>query len=518
METLMKATFSSHLEDIGSIFGTDTIFILGKGPSVDEVNPEVFASSLVIGINDAERIVPVDISIFHADWVRKSVEDNGFKSRLYICPPGFTPRRGDVVHAPLLLSSGNESDVMMQRLLTEEPSEDFAIEEVLFLSALRIARIIAGIRKKPQTIYMVGFDFTPGKGYSKAIDRDYAANTAEERALVISPQEFYFVNTLYLLRDSELLLQHVGSRKFSALSTEELNDQFLPKGPISEEHELGPRVVITAELTTNHFGQRHRLERMIRAARAAGADYVKLQKRNVETFYTQEQLDGKYVSPFGLTFRDYRNALELDEDDFGFVGKLCTELGIRWFASVLDEPSFHFMQQFKPEVIKLPSTISEHSDYLKHVAQNFTGSVVLSTGMTDGAYERYVLESFTQCKKLYLMQCNSAYPTPMHHCTVGVIRHYRDLSYQHPQLEPAYSSHDVGWFASTLAVAAGARMVEKHVKLGNTEWAHFDSVALDLTKGEFREYVDKIREAEIVVGVEEKKMNSSEHHKYRIKS
>lgn len=517
MEKLMKGTFSSHLEDIGSIFGTDTIFILGKGPSVDEVNPEVFASSLVIGINDAERIVPVDISIFHADWVRQSVADNGYKSRLYVCPDGFTPGRGDVVHMPCISGSASESDVMMQRLLGEQPSEDFVVEEVLFLSALRIARILAEIRKKPQTVYMVGFDFTPGKGYSKAIERDYAATSVKERALTISPQEFYFVNTLYLLRDSELQLQHVGSRKFSALSTEELNDQFLPKGPISEEHELGPRVVVTAELTTNHFGQRHRLDRMIRAARAAGADYVKLQKRNVETFYSQDQLDGKYVSPFGLTFREYRNALELDEADFLFVEDLCTELGIRWFASVLDEPSYRFMQQFNPDMIKLPSTISEHSDYLKHVACNYNGSVVLSTGMTDTAYENYVLEIFTECKKLYLMQCNSAYPTPMNHCTIGVIRHYRDLAAEYPHLEPAYSSHDVGWFASALAVAAGARMVEKHVKLGNTDWAHFDAVALDLTKGEFREYVDKIREAEIAIGVEEKKLNSSEHHKYRLR-
>ncbi len=473
---------------------------------------------MVIGINDAERIVPVDISIFHADWVKESVASNGYKSRLYVCPPGFTPLRGDVVNMPCTRSSGNESDVMMQRLLTEDPSESFVIEEVLFLSALRLARILAGIRKKPQTIYMVGFDFTPDKGYSKSIERDYAPNSPEERALAISPQEFYFVNSLYLLRDSELILKHVGSRKFSALSTGELNDQFLPKNPINEEHELGPRVVVTAELTTNHFGQRHRLERMIRAARAAGADYVKVQKRNVETFYSQEQLDGKYKSPFGSTFRDYRNALELDEEDFCYIDKLCSQLGIGWFASVLDEPSYHFIQQFSPDLIKIPSTISEHNDYLSYVARHYTGSVVLSTGMTDIAYEKYILETFTECNKLYLMQCNSAYPTPKHHCTVGVIRHYRDLSYRYPYLVPAYSSHDTGWFASTMAVAAGAQMVEKHVKLGNTEWAHYDSVALDLTKEDFREYVEKIREAEIVLGVEDKKTNSSEHHKYSKRS
>ena len=68
---------------------------------------------------------------------------------------------------------------------------------------------------------------------------------------------------------------------------------------------------------------------------------------------------------------------------------------------------------------------------------------------------------------------------------------------------------------SAMAVAAGARMVEKHVKLGNTDWAHFDAVALDLTGAEFRDYVARIRDAEVIVGSEEKSIAPSEHHKYR---
>ena len=103
---------------------------------------------------------------------------------------------------------------------------------------------------------------------------------------------------------------------------------------------------------------------------------------------------------------------------------------------------------------------------------------------------------------------------PHHDCNIGVVRHYRDLSKQYPHLVPAYASYDFGPMASALAVAAGAPMVEKHVKLGNTEWAHFDAVALDLTTSEFVDYVAAVREAELIVGSEEKKVNDSEHHKY----
>lgn len=505
--------FSNQVESIASTFGTDTIFILGKGPSVDRINPSVLANALVIGLNDAERIAPCDITIFHDTWVHDALAAGGWRSQLYVTSTDLAAPRGNVLRTRYVRGSQEGTDMMMGRLVSAEPGQDFVIEDVLFLSALRLARLIAQQRGRTQTVYMLGFDFAAEQGYAHAINHDYAPIHTGERMARISPQEYYFINTLYMLRDSEVAIQHVGDRAFSALTPEELNSRFLPE--MDSDTEPSPdQVLITAELTTNHFGDRHRLERMIRAARAAGANFVKVQKRDVETFYSKEQLDSNYVSPFGTTFRDYRHALELSKDDFDFLDRLCRDLGIGWFASVLDEPSFRFIQQFEPDLVKLPSTISEHTDYLAHVADHYTGGIVLSTGMTDTAYEKWVLETFTRCDKLYLMQCNSAYPTPQHDCHIGVIRHYRDLARAHPHLVPAYSSHDFGPMASVLAVAAGARMVEKHVKLGNTEWAHFDAVALDLTTREFAEFVAAIREAEVIVGREEKQVNESEHHKY----
>lgn len=182
---------------------------------------------------------------------------------------------------------------------------------------------------------------------------------------------------------------------------------------------------------------------------------------------------------------------------------------------MLDEPSYRFIRQFDPELIKLPSTISEHVDYLSKVASDTDRGIVLSTGMTDVSFENWVIETFKSVPRLYLMQANSAYPTPSNDCNVAVVRHYHDLSKAHSHIIPAYSSHDEGWFGSVLAVAAGARMVEKHVKFGNTEWAHFDAVALDLTTPDFRNYVTKLREAEVILGSEEKAIAPSEHHKYR---
>ncbi|MFB2553697.1 N-acetylneuraminate synthase family protein [Ensifer soli] len=511
----MTEDFSRLAEDIASIYATDTIFILGKGPSVDEIRPEVFSGSLVIGLNDAERIAPADATIFHGAWVKRALRENGEKSRVYITSTDFSSDKAKVVRAPFMPLSQDTSDLMMQRFLSPE----FTIEEILFISALKLARYVAEYRGRPQTVYMVGFDFSPSTGYAHAISEDFAPDSAAEKAAKISIQEFFLLNTLYVLRNSDLDVVHVGNRAFSQISTSELNDRFVPHSRRDGDAAGGRHLVgVTAELTTNHFGDRHRLERMIRAAAAAGADFVKLQKRDVDTFYSQDQLKSAYVSPFGKTFGDYRHALELSRDDFAFVDQLCKELGVTWFASILDQPSFEFMLQFDPELVKLPSTISEHTDYLSYVASSYRKGIVLSTGMTDLAFEKWVLETFTRMETLYLMQANSAYPTPQQDCQVAVVRHYHDLSKSDPRIVPAYSSHDFGWLGSALAAAAGARMIEKHVKLGNTEWAHFDAVAVDLTTPAFKEYIDKIREAELIIGSEEKKVNSSEHHKYFRKS
>ncbi len=500
--------FSSRISDIASTYGTDTIFILGKGPSADLVPEEVYAGSLVIGINDAERIHATSITIFHADWVKRALHEAGPKADLYLTSTDFSTDVAEVLRVPHVPLAQEGSDLMMQRLL----SGPLVIEDILFISALKVALEVAKARGRKQKVYMVGFDFSADLGYAAVSGAHYETADLEGRRLVIGMQENFFLNALYMLRESDVEVVHVGNRSYSGLSNHEFV-QAHSRNPGLKQRDW--TVSITAEITTNHFGDRARLERMVRAAKAAGADFVKVQKRDPETFYTAEQLSAPYRSPFGSTFGDYRRQLELSAEDFAFLDALCRRIDIGWFASILDEPSYDFIRQFDPALIKLPSTISEHTDYLTKVAKDADRGIVLSTGMTDKNYENWVLETFAHVPQLYLMQANSAYPTPAQDCNVSVVRHYHLLSKAHPTIIPAYSSHDHGWLGSVLAVAAGARMVEKHVKLGNTDWAHFDAVALDLTTSEFRDYVAKIREAETVLGSEEKTVTLSEHHKYR---
>lgn len=497
-----------------STYDTDRILILGKGASVDRLSPGVFDNCFVIALNDAERITPADVTIFHDGWVAESIADNGFQSKAYLTSRDFEAPGATVVKLAYEPLGNDTADLMMSRLVDER---ELLIEEMMVLTALELAQFAATAANRTQSVYLLGFDFDPDSGYARAVQSAYQPETTGDARARLQMQEHFVRNAMYMLKDSKVEIVHVGMLDLSEMSPAGLNALLAPAPlyPGEEKVEAQP-VLITAEVTTNHFGDRQRLERLIREASAAGADFVKFQKRNVDTFYTAEQLAAPYVSPFGSSFGDYRKALELDRDDFDFIDGLSTELGIGWFASVLDKSSFEYLVELEPAMMKLPSTISEHRDYLEYVANNYAGSLVLSTGMTDQAFEEWVLATFGDQQTLYLLHANSAYPTPQEHCNIGVVRRYSELSRTHPNIVPGYSSHDAGWMGSALAVAAGAGMVEKHVKLGNTEWAHFDAVAVDLTTTSFKEYVENVRRAQVLVGSPIKRVTASEHHKYTV--
>ena len=170
--------------------------------------------------------------------------------------------------------------------------------------------------------------------------------------------------------------------------------------------------------------------------------------------------------------------------------------------------------------MKIPSTISNHKEFHKKIADNYRGPIVVSTGFTDESYEDYVINTFKENEKIYLLHCVSSYPTALSDCNMAVVKHYSELAEKEKESKiiPGYSSHDIGSLASIIAVANGAKMVEKHVKLGDVDWVHFDKVALDLNTGDFKDYVDDIRKAELSIGSPVKQILPTEHHKYEVVS
>lgn len=483
--------------------------ILGKGASVDDIDPACLARAFVVGLNDAELSGPTDVTILHETWVFEQLPQRSASVYLsFVDPPDSNG--GEVFLGEYEPLTQSNSELMFQRMF----SQSMVVEEVIFLTALRIA-FFGWSRGISPNVFLVGLDFSVEAGFGKRFDSSASGRSPSAQRQKIERQEEIFLTARDLMRQAGVEVFHVGYRQFSDMTPGAFSERLLNPLPAGTEMlSPGGRVLVTAEITTNHLGDLSRAKSMVRLAHLSGADLVKFQMRDVESFYSTDVLDGSYPSSFGKTFREYRNALELSDESFSELGKLARELGVGWFLSVLDEKSLDRAIGLGVSMIKIPGTMSRKKEFIRTVVDKFEGDLVFSTGMTSTTYIEWLLGLVGKSRRIYLLHANSAYPTPTEDCNVRVVSSYSLLSEEFPNIVPGYSSHDDGWFGSVLAVASGAKMLEKHVKLESSESVHFDSVALSLDTNEFRDYVDHVRKAEIALGDGEKRITRSEHHKY----
>ena len=299
----------------------------------------------------------------------------------------------------------------------------------------------------------------------------------------------------------------------------DLNSDFDPRGNFSQKIIKNNqfKIKIVAEITTNHHGETKYIIELINGAKKAGADYVKFQMRDVENFYPKEILDEKYKSPYGKTFRDYRNQLELSDDQVKLIINQSKKIKIKPFFSILDINSFEKLKKYTFDLLKIPSTISEDVKFLNYIKKNYKGELVVSTGMTNHSYLLKCAKLFKNNKKLYLMHCVSSYPTASSDTNINVISFIKDLSSRYKNIFSGYSSHDLTNIGSAMAIACGAELIEKHIKLNSKKWAHFDEAALDVNY-EFPSWVEYMRNSEKLLGNKIKKIQKSEHHKYLFKN
>lgn len=457
----------------------NTIIILGRGFSTSlflKNAGSVKNKNLVIGFNTNEIANQIDFYFTN----KKTIPDNFPKKRLVELKKIVNLNKGELK-------------------IFKIGSIIYSLDPLLFFLNKTVEK-----QKKPLKILFVGFDFRtslPEGDYRNKIRK----NLIQSHIDISGQRDLFFKRKNFF---SNIQITHAGFDLYSDIDPRE---NFLIK-----KKDKQYKVKIVAEITTNHHGETQKIIDLIYGAKKAGADFVKFQMRDVENFYSKKILDREYKSPYGKTFRDYRNKLELSAEQIELIIKLCKKLKIKPFFSVLDISSFKKLKKYNFSLLKIPSTISEDKVFLNFVKDNYKGEIIVSTGMTN---ENYLLECaklFKNNKKLYLLHCVSSYPTSPLDANLKIISTIKNLSLRYRNIVPGYSSHDLTKTAAAMAVALGARMIEKHIKVSRNEWAHFDETALDVNY-EFPSWVQYVRSSEKILGKGIKKILKSEHHKYPIK-
>ena len=254
------------------------------------------------------------------------------------------------------------------------------------------------------------------------------------------------------------------------------------------------RCFIIAEIGINHEGSAEICARMIRAAAEAGADAIKLQTVDADVSYDS-------ASPSHALFK----ASVLSREETAAAFRLARELGMAAFTTAADPQTIDWIDRLGPDAHKVSSGLLTTTPVVRHLAAKGR-QLIMSTGM---ATEADIDEAMDAARgagavDLTLLHCVSVYPAPPESLNLSTIPWLA----QRWQVRSGFSDHSAGNEAAPLAVAFGARVLEKHFSLDPSRPGFDHRLSLDPVG--FGVMIDKVRRAEVMAGRPGRHMEEAE--------
>jgi pseudaminic acid synthase len=261
----------------------------------------------------------------------------------------------------------------------------------------------------------------------------------------------------------------------------------------------GQPTYVVAEISANHHQEFDQAVQLIRAAKEAGADAVKLQTYTPETLTLHSDADSFRIQ--GGTLWDGRTLYDLYGEAFtpwDWVPQLQTvaaDLDIDLFSTAYDPSSVDFLEQLGVPVHKIASFEIVDIPLIEKMAH--TGKpLIVSTGMaTLGEIEDAVQTARTAGSSgVALLKCTSAYPAPPAEMNLRTIPHMAKAF----DLPVGLSDHTLGIAVPAAAVVLGACIIEKHLTLSRARPG--PDTAFSLEPAEFKSMVEAVRNVERSLG------------------
>ncbi len=272
---------------------------------------------------------------------------------------------------------------------------------------------------------------------------------------------------------------------------------------ISENH---PALII-AEIGINHQGDVNIAKEMIKTAKECGVDAVKFQKRTTNKVLTKKALQRNYENrnSFGKTYGEHREALELSYEEYYVLKEYADNIGILFSASGWDAESVDFLDKLGVPFFKVASGDLTNLPLVEHTARK-NKPLILSTGMADIETIKKVYETTVKINdSVAIMHCTSSYPTPFNEINLNVLSTFQK---EFPKVIIGYSGHELGIAIPPVAVALGAKIIERHFTLDRTMRGGDHAASLE-PQG-LSKMVRDIRHIEEAMGSFEKRIQASE--------
>lgn len=255
---------------------------------------------------------------------------------------------------------------------------------------------------------------------------------------------------------------------------------------------------IVAEMSGNHNHDLNRALNIVEAAKASGADAVKLQTYRADTITINHHSD-EFIVKGGLW--DGRHLYELYEEahtpwewhktifDYG------KKIGITVFSSPFDKTAVEFLEELDSPAYKIASPELVDLPLIQLVAK--TGKpIILSTGAATLIEIEEAIETarMAGASELIVLHCTAAYPAlpeEANLATINEIAHRFDVVV-------GLSDHTMGTTVASMAVGLGASLIEKHFTLSRADGGVDSEFSIE--PQELKELVTSARIARAAVG------------------
>lgn len=256
---------------------------------------------------------------------------------------------------------------------------------------------------------------------------------------------------------------------------------------------------VIAEVSANHNGSIQRALKTIEAASDSGADAVKIQTYSADTM-TIDSKKSDFMVREGLwkgrTLHDLYSEAQTPFDWHEEMFNFAKEKAIVLFSSPFDESAVDLLEKLGAPAYKIASFEIVDLPLISYVAS--TGKpMLISTGMADKSEiaEAVSTARDSGCKEIALFHCISGYPTPIEETKLSMIEQLRTEF----GVPVGFSDHTSGNVASTLAVAAGASMIEKHFTLSRADGGVDSSFSAE--PEELRQLIQSAGAAALALGI-----------------
>jgi len=256
---------------------------------------------------------------------------------------------------------------------------------------------------------------------------------------------------------------------------------------------------IIAELSANHRQQFDEAVKLVKAAREAGADAVKLQTYTPDTITIDCRNEhfkiGKGTIWEGRYLYDLYSEAYTPWEWQPKLKKMAEELGLSLFSTPFDKTAVDFLEEMDVPAYKVASFEIVDIPLIEYIASKGK-PMIISTGMAtlDEISEAVKAAGSAGASQVALLKCTSAYPAPPAEMNLRTIP---DMAKKF-KVPVGLSDHTLGIAVPVAAVALGACIIEKHFTLSRN--VPGPDSAFSLEPHEFRAMVDAIRTTEAALG------------------